>query len=195
MKCCLTNIFHKYAVIHCRASPAAAGEPVFEQPLSILAGDSSRTVVAGPARSCGWATAGSISLSSWLWRLQGRAVLAVSWGGNWGRFWVTKSKKKNYSKKYSKSELTQKSTQKSKITQKVLKKLLKKVNFLLKWGGRESLTFFKASAIWADAFYKSKCPSACPSVRLSVRLSVCSHLRYRWNVFLPHFPKSDVQYF
>ena len=28
---------------------------------------------------------------------------------------------------------------------------------------------FKASALWADAFYKSKCPS----VRLSVRLSVC----------------------
>ena len=32
---------------------------------------------------------------------------------------------------------------------------------------------FKASALWADAFYKSKCPSVCPSVRLSVRLSVC----------------------
>ena len=28
---------------------------------------------------------------------------------------------------------------------------------------------FKASALWADAFYKSKCPSVC----LSVRLSVC----------------------
>ena len=23
---------------------------------------------------------------------------------------------------------------------------------------------FKASALWADAFYKSKCPSVCPSV-------------------------------
>ena len=31
---------------------------------------------------------------------------------------------------------------------------------------------FKASALWADDFYKSKCPSACPSVCLSVRLSV-----------------------
>ena len=29
---------------------------------------------------------------------------------------------------------------------------------------------FKASALWADAFYKSKCPSVCLSVRLSVRL-------------------------
>ena len=26
------------------------------------------------------------------------------------------------------------------------------------------ITFFKASALWADAFYKSKCPSVCPSV-------------------------------
>ena len=31
---------------------------------------------------------------------------------------------------------------------------------------------FKASALWADAFYKSKCPSVCPSVCLSVCLSV-----------------------
>ena len=30
--------------------------------------------------------------------------------------------------------------------------------------------FFKASALWADAFYKSKCPTVCPSVRLSVCL-------------------------
>ena len=52
--------------------------------------------------------------------------------------------------------------------------------------------FFKASTLWADAFYKSKCPSVC----LSVRPCVCSLLRYRLNVFLPpHFPKSDVQYF
>ena len=29
-----------------------------------------------------------------------------------------------------------------------------------------TITIFKASALWADAFYKSKCPS----VRLSVRL-------------------------
>ena len=30
--------------------------------------------------------------------------------------------------------------------------------------------FFKASALWADAFYKSICPSVCLSVCLSVRL-------------------------
>ena len=29
-------------------------------------------------------------------------------------------------------------------------------------------TIFKASALWADAFYKSKCPSVCVSVCLSV---------------------------
>ena len=33
---------------------------------------------------------------------------------------------------------------------------------------------FKASALWADAFYKSICPSVCVSVCLSVCLSVCS---------------------
>jgi hypothetical protein len=33
---------------------------------------------------------------------------------------------------------------------------------------------FKASALWADDFYKSKCPSVC----LSVCLCVCSLLRY-----------------
>ena len=33
-----------------------------------------------------------------------------------------------------------------------------------------SYVIFKASALWADAFYKSKCPSACPSVRPSVRV-------------------------
>ena len=50
---------------------------------------------------------------------------------------------------------------------------------------------FKASALWADAFYKSKCPSVCPSVfvRVFVCLFVCSLLRYRLNVFLPPFPK------
>ena len=31
---------------------------------------------------------------------------------------------------------------------------------------------FKASALWADAFYKSKCPSVCLSVRPSVCLCV-----------------------
>ena len=50
-------------------------------------------------------------------------------------------------------------------------------------GGGHSI--FKALALWADAFYKSKCPSVCPSVCLSVCLSVCSLLRYRLNVFCP----------
>ena len=44
---------------------------------------------------------------------------------------------------------------------------------------------FKASALWADAFYKLKCLSVCPSVRLSV----CSLLRYCLNVFLPPLPE------
>ena len=44
---------------------------------------------------------------------------------------------------------------------------------------------FKASALWADAFYKSKCPYIC----LFVCLSVCSLLRYRLPVFLPPLPK------
>ena len=61
--------------------------------------------------------------------------------------------------------------------------------------GKVTQNIFKASAFWADAFYKSKCPSVCLSVRLFVRVCVCSLLRYRLNVFLPHFPKSDVQYF
>ena len=43
----------------------------------------------------------------------------------------------------------------------------------------------KASALWADAFYKSKCQSVC----LSVRVSVCSLLRYRLNIFLPPLPE------
>ena len=46
--------------------------------------------------------------------------------------------------------------------------------------------FFIASALWADALYKSKCPSVCPSVRPSV----CSLLRFRLNVFLP--PLTEV---
>ena len=32
------------------------------------------------------------------------------------------------------------------------------------------IMIFKASALWADAFYKSKYPSVCPCVRLSVCL-------------------------
>ena len=47
---------------------------------------------------------------------------------------------------------------------------------------------FKASALWADAFYKSKCPSVC---LWCVCLSVCPSvhfLRYRLTVFLPPLP-------
>ena len=44
---------------------------------------------------------------------------------------------------------------------------------------------FKASALWADAFYKSICPSVC----LFVRPYVCSLLRYRLTVFLPPLPE------
>ena len=43
------------------------------------------------------------------------------------------------------------------------------------------MRIFKASALWVDAFYKSKYPYVCPSVFLSV----CLLLRYRLNVFLP----------
>ena len=34
------------------------------------------------------------------------------------------------------------------------------------------MRLFKVSALWTDAFYKSKCPSACLCVRLSVRLFI-----------------------
>ena len=51
------------------------------------------------------------------------------------------------------------------------------------------LRVFKATAFWADAFYRSKCPSVCLSVCLSIRLSVFSFLRYRLNVFFPPLPK------
>ena len=43
------------------------------------------------------------------------------------------------------------------------------------------VVIFKASALWADAFYKSKCPSVC--------VCVCSPLRYRLTVFLPPLPE------
>ena len=46
---------------------------------------------------------------------------------------------------------------------------------------------FKASAIWADAFFKSICPPVC--------VSVCSLLRYRVNVFLPPLPEVGYQIF
>ena len=44
-----------------------------------------------------------------------------------------------------------------------------------KWVCNEILTLqlFKASALWADALYKSKCPSVCLSVFLCVCLFVC----------------------
>ena len=51
--------------------------------------------------------------------------------------------------------------------------------------------FFKASALWADAFYKSICPSVC----LSMCLSVCSLLRYRFTVFLPTLPEVGCEIF
>ena len=51
------------------------------------------------------------------------------------------------------------------------------------------LNIFKASALWADAFYKSKFPYVCLSVCLSACLSVCSLLRYRLTVLLPPLPE------
>ena len=35
---------------------------------------------------------------------------------------------------------------------------------------KSKIYLFKASALWADAFYKSICPSVCPSVHVSVCL-------------------------
>ena len=52
-----------------------------------------------------------------------------------------------------------------------------------------SCFFFRESALWANAFYKSICPYVCVSVCLSVCLCVCSLLRYCLNVFLPPLPK------
>ena len=52
-----------------------------------------------------------------------------------------------------------------------------KLNFytvqLIYFGYCYSFNIFKASALWANSFYKSKCPSVCPSVCLSVCPSVC----------------------
>ena len=53
------------------------------------------------------------------------------------------------------------------------------------------IVLFKASALWADAFYKSKCLFVCPSVCVFV----CSLLRYRLTVFLPPFPEVGSQIF
>ena len=58
-----------------------------------------------------------------------------------------------------------------------------------------SIFIFKASALWADAFYKSICPSVCLSVCLSVCVSVCSLLRYRLTVFLPSLSEVGCQIF
>ena len=58
---------------------------------------------------------------------------------------------------------------------------------------KHSVIFFllKASALWVDAFNKSKCPYVC----VSVCLSVCSLLRYRLTVFLAPLPKVGCQIF
>ena len=66
-----------------------------------------------------------------------------------------------------------------------VKLVLKNILSELYMHGTSLKTVFKASALWADAFYKSKCPSVYPSVRLFV----CSLLRYRLNVFLPPLPE------
>ena len=50
---------------------------------------------------------------------------------------------------------------------------------------------FKALALWADAFYKLKCPSVCGSVCPFV----CSLLSYRLNVFFPPLHKVGCQIF
>ena len=46
---------------------------------------------------------------------------------------------------------------------------------------------FKASALWADAFYRSICPYVC--------VSACSLLRYRLTVFLPPLPEVECPIF
>ena len=56
----------------------------------------------------------------------------------------------------------------------------------------QTIAIFKAPALLADAFYKSKCPSICLSICPSVCPSVCLLLRYRFYVFLP--PLSEVGY-
>ena len=50
---------------------------------------------------------------------------------------------------------------------------------------------FKESALWADSFYKSKCPYVCVSVCLFVRHT----FSLRLTVFLPPFPKVQCQNF
>ena len=53
-----------------------------------------------------------------------------------------------------------------------------------------SMVIFKASALWADAFYKSICPCVCVSVCPSVHF-----LRYRLTVFLPPLPEVGCSIF
>ena len=60
----------------------------------------------------------------------------------------------------------------------------KRFIYAINWPSR-MIFIFKASALWADASYKSKCPSVCPSVRPCV----CSLLRYRLTVFLLPLPE------
>ena len=60
----------------------------------------------------------------------------------------------------------------------ICKVALKSDWFKIRWAGG---SLFKASALRAYAFYKSKCPSVC--------VSVCSLLRYRLTVFLPPLPE------
>ena len=50
---------------------------------------------------------------------------------------------------------------------------------------------FKASALWADAFYKSICPCVCVCLFVRVFTFEVSFKR----LFAPNFPKSDVQNF
>ena len=45
----------------------------------------------------------------------------------------------------------------------------------------KTLIIFKASTLWANAFYELKCPYVC--------VFVCLLLRYHLNVFLPPLPK------
>ena len=55
-------------------------------------------------------------------------------------------------------------------------------------GGKGQIKhLLSSSALWADALYKSKCPSVC--FCLSICLSVCSLLKYRFSLFGPPLPE------
>ena len=62
---------------------------------------------------------------------------------------------------------------------------------MTRWRFTISKKIVKASALWADAFYKSICPYVC----LFVCVFVCSLLRYRLTVFLPPLPEVGCQIF